>query len=258
MSELIHLTRQLGLGHIQLGLAPLLFLDDKRKHFELSQLRTSGLTVTAGMISFPDEDYSTINRIRLTGGYLPDDTWPLRRQLTTQSAKLARELGLSIITTHVGFIPQSNHPDYPTLIERVGEIASDLAASDIKLGMETGQEPAPELLQFLNDLPSRNIGVNFDPANMILYGSGDPIAAVKTLDRHICHVHIKDAIASNIPGIEWGKLAPVGSGQVNFEQLLIALADVGYAGPLAIEQESIRRGIENVEAAIRFLQNLPC
>jgi sugar phosphate isomerase/epimerase len=91
---------------------------------------------------------------------------------------------------------------------------------------------------------------------MILYGAGDPAASVRTLGRHIRHVHIKDATASDNPGLDWGKSTAVGAGGVNFVELLAALAEVGYTGPLAIEQESSRRGEENVRAAITYLQSL--
>jgi L-ribulose-5-phosphate 3-epimerase len=254
MRELALSVRDLGLSHLQLSLGPLLFLDDKRKHFELSQLRESGLTITAGMISFPGEDYSTIARIRATGGYLPDDSWTLRKQVTTQAGKLAQELGITLLTTHIGFIPQSNHADYPRLIERISEITQTLSQHGVTLAMETGQEGASELLQFLNDLPARNLAVNFDPANMILYGSGDPIAAVRTLGRHIRHVHLKDAVPSEKPMLDWGKQMPLGQGEVNFEEFLLALHDVGYKGPLVIEQESHAPNAEDVQAAIRYMR----
>lgn len=253
MRELVQSIRDLGLWHFQLALAPLIFLDDKQKHFEFGQLRESGLAITAGMISFPGEDYSTIAHIRATGGYLPDDSWPLRKQLTIQAGRLAQELGISLLTTHIGFIPQSNHADYPTLIERIDEITRILGQHNVALAMETGQEGASELLQFLNDLPARNLGVNFDPANMILYGSGDPIAAVRTLGRHIRHVHLKDAMPSEKPMLEWGVQTPLGEGDVNFEEFLVALNDVGYKGPLAIEQESRAPKAEDIRSAIEYI-----
>jgi L-ribulose-5-phosphate 3-epimerase len=256
MRELVQSVGELGLSHVQLALAPLLFLDDKQKHFELGQLRSAGISLTAGMIAFPGEDYSTLARIRVTGGFVPDETWDLRRQLTLAAARLAQELGLTLLSTHVGFIPPSDHADYPKLIKRIAEVAADLADAGITLAMETGQETASELLQFLNDLPVRNVGVNFDPANMILYGSGDPIEAIETLDRHIRHVHIKDAVASENPGMDWGQLTQVGAGQVDFHEMLTALSDIGYEGPLAIEQESGRRRVEDVRATIDFLQSL--
>ncbi len=254
MDDLVTAILQLGLSHLQLALGPLLFLDDKRKRQELSHLLSSGLQLTAGMISYPGEDYSTIARIRVTGGLLPDDAWPVRKQLTLQAGKLARELGITLLTGHGGFIPPSNHPDYPKLLDRTAQLASGLKQDGVTLALETGQETAPELLQFLNDLPEGGVGVNFDPANMILYGSGDPIQAVRTLSRHIRHVHIKDAIASKKPGLEWGNEVPVGTGQVNFPEFLSALKSINYTGPLIIEREAGANRLDDVRAAIDNLQ----
>jgi L-ribulose-5-phosphate 3-epimerase len=257
MRELVEAARELGLSHVQLAPGPLIFLDAKRKESELSLLHNSGLNITGAMIDFPGEDYSTIPRIRATGGFLPDETWPARRDLTLRAVKLAAELRLKILTTHIGFIPPSSHPDYGKLIDRIGELAGPMADAGITLAMETGQETAAVLLQFLNDLPARNVGVNFDPANMILYGSGDPIEAVRTLGRHIRHVHLKDATTSKNPGVDWGIPAALGTGEVDFGLFLEMLAEVGYTGPLAIEQESSRRRVEDVRASIAFLKSLP-
>ena len=44
--------------------------------------------------------------------------------------------------------------------------------------LETGQETADGLLQFIADVGRDNLFVNFDPANMILYGTGEPIEAL--------------------------------------------------------------------------------
>src|ERR1043165_5270863 len=79
MADLVGQVKQLGLEHVQLALAPILSLDDKRKHHELGILRASGFTITAGMIAFPGEDYSSIAMIRDTGGYVPEKAWPLRK-----------------------------------------------------------------------------------------------------------------------------------------------------------------------------------
>src|SRR5271170_1833131 len=125
--ELVQSVDELGLSHVHLALARLLFLDDKQKHFELGQLRAGGISLTAGMIAFPGEDYSTLARIRVTGGFVPDETWELRRQLTLAAARLAQELGLTLLTTHAGFIPPSDHADYPKLLKRVAEVAASLA-----------------------------------------------------------------------------------------------------------------------------------
>jgi sugar phosphate isomerase/epimerase len=257
MAELVESAHQLGVSHVHLALGPLVFLDDKQKHLELGQIRAGGLALTAGMIGFPGEDYSTITRIRLTGGFLPDESWNIRRRLTVEAAKVAEELGLTMLTTHGGFIPPSNHADYPELLGRVAELAKSLREHNIVLALETGQESASELLQFLNDLPAGNVAVNFDPANMLLYGTGDPVEAVRTLSRHIRHVHIKDAVASENPGIDWGEEVPIGTGDVDFEELLLALRDIDYTGPLIIEREAGRNQMQDIRSAIAFMQGLP-
>ncbi len=253
-ADLVRQVKQLGLSHVQLALAPYLFLDDKRKHQELGQLRGSGLTVTAGMISYPGEDYSSIAIIRDTGGLVPEAHWPVRKQLTAQAARLARELGLTLLSTHIGFVPPSNHETYPTVVARIREVAAMFAEEGLTLVMETGQERAEELLQFLNDLSARNVAVNFDPANMILYGAGDPVEAIGVLGRHIRHVHVKDGTLSTQPGVKWGEEVPFGTGQVDVREFLDALHAVDYRGPLVIEREAGEQRLEDVRTAIETLR----
>jgi L-ribulose-5-phosphate 3-epimerase len=255
MADLVAKVRELGLEHIQLSLAPLLFLDDKRKHQELGHLHAGGISLTGGMMSFPGEDYSSISMIRDTGGFVPEKEWPQRRAMTIQGAKLGVELGLKTIMTHVGFVPPSNHPNYEVVIAKVRDIAAILAEHSMDLLMETGQESATELLQFLNDLSTRNIHINFDPANMILYGAGDPLDAIRTLGRHIRHVHVKDAKHSNRPGVNWGEEVPFGTGEVDVPEFIVALKSVGYAGPLAIEREAGDQRVEDVKTAIETLKS---
>ncbi len=252
--DLIATVQSLGLEHIQLDLSPLIFLDDKRKHFEIGQFRASRIHITAGMIHFPGEDYSSISTIRETGGFVPDADWELRRRMTIQAGLLAAEIGVSRLSTHIGFIPPSNYPAYAALIARVKDVASDLSAAGVELLMETGQENAAELLQFINDLGHRNVGVNFDPANMILYGAGDPLEAINTLSRHIRHVHVKDGRISDQPGVNWGVEVPFGTGDVNPAAFLESLHRVGYHGPLAIEREAGDQRAQDVKAAIETLQ----
>jgi sugar phosphate isomerase/epimerase len=252
--DLITRVKELGLSHIQLNTSPLVMLDDKRKHQELGLIRSSGLAITATMIGFAGEDYSTIASIRRTGGYVPDDQWELRKKLTEQAAQITADLKVPILSAHVGFIPPSSDPKYATMVERLRAIAQILGQHNLTLAMETGQETAPELLQFLNDLTLKNVKVNFDPANMILYGAGDPVDAVGVLGRHIVHVHIKDAIMSEKPGVEWGTEVPFGTGQVPPREFLNALHAVGYRGPLVIEREAGNNRMEDIRFAIETLK----
>jgi sugar phosphate isomerase/epimerase len=253
MSQLVEQVRQLGLQHIQLALGGFLGMDDAQRQRELHVLRASGLILTAGMIGFSGEDYTTIATIRETGGYVPDAQWPARKQITLSAGRLAANLDVKMLTTHIGFVPRSGEPKYRVMVDRISEVAEALGAMGVELLMETGQESAPELLQFLNDLRARNVGVNFDPANMILYGAGDPIQAIRTLGRHIRHVHVKDGRHSSQPRTTWGEETPLGAGQVRPVQFLRALNEVGYTGVLSIEREGGQDRVTDVRTAVEAL-----
>ena len=254
MANLVSQMRKLKLQHVQLALLWLLEMDDEQRRRELDVLSKADVALTGGMINFPGEDYSTIAMIHETGGYLPDKTWPQRREMTLAAGKLATQLGIRLLSVHMGFIPLSSNGQYQVLIERARELASSMADLGIDLLMETGQERAAELLQFLNDVSAKNVHINFDPANMILYGAGDPIEAVKILGRHIRHVHVKDATLSKQPGVTWGEEVPFGAGQVGAARFLATLHSVGFAGPLAIEREAGNTRLADVAVAIEALR----
>jgi L-ribulose-5-phosphate 3-epimerase len=255
-ADLIAKVRELGLSHVQLALEPLLTLNTDQRAKAVGLIRDSGLTLTAAMISFADEDYSTIATIRRTGGLVPDEKWDVRKQAVLDAANLAKHLGVRLLTTHVGFIPAPNDANYATMVDRICGLAGAMAELDMELLMETGQESASELLQFMNNLHCKNFGVNFDPANMILYGSGDPIDAIRTLGRHVRHVHVKDATKSTNPGIEWGREVAFGDGQVSHDAFIRTLHAVGYAGPLVIEREAGDDRMADVRYAIETLASL--
>lgn len=256
LEDLIAKVRALGLTHLQLAVGDYALLPDADQDRAIGLLNDSGLTITATMVGYPGEDYSSINAVRRTGGLLPDELWPERQHLTLAAAAFTAKLGVHKLTTHIGFIPTPNHRDYETIVGRIGSLAKPLGDLKIDLLMETGQEPASELLQFLNNLHVKNFGINFDPANMILYGSGDPIDAIGVLGRHIRHVHVKDAIKSKNPGIDWGTEVAFGDGQVPHEAYVRALKSIGYTGPLVIEREAGSDRMGDVTYAIETLQQL--
>jgi len=255
MSKLTAAVKSLGLSHLQLGILELVMLDDKQRHTEMAHLKSSGLSLTGTMMSFPGEDYSTIQAIHRTGGYLADDTWPLRKKLTESAAHVSAELGAKLLATHIGFVPSRTTHGYEIMRRRIEEIAEICHRHSQTLLLETGQERAADLEHFLKSLSAPNVAVNFDPANMILYGAGDPIEAIHTLGPYIRHVHVKDATASAKPGEKWGAEVPFGSGEVGPEDFLEALHEVGYHGPLAIEREAGTTRLADVRKATEVLKS---
>ena len=106
----------------------------------------------------------------------------------------------------------------------------------VTIAFETGQETGELLRRTLADFRCPNLKVNFDPANMLLYDTGDPLRAVELLAPEIRSVHVKDANRPTKKG-RWGEEVPLGKGQVNIPAYIKALRRIGYTGPLCIERE---------------------
>ncbi|MBV8782472.1 MAG: sugar phosphate isomerase/epimerase [Phycisphaerae bacterium] len=256
MRDLVHRVDELGLSHVQLAMGPLIDLPEDRRRDEVAIFRDSGLAATAAQISFVGEDYSSISSIERTAGVVPTALWPQRLERCRRAVEIAAELNIDLITLHLGFVPQSNDPAYEPVLTRVCEIAKPASALGVSILLETGQETASELLQFFNDVRCQSVDANYDPANFLMYGVGDPLDAVAVLSRHIRHVHLKDAVLSDHPGTEWGKETPLGQGQVPIPQILEALDEVEYQGPLVIERE-YDESLEGIRAAIEFISTIP-
>lgn len=212
-------------------------------------------SISCTMLAFPQEDYSTLESIRHTGGIVPDECWPLNRALVLDAIEKTATLKVDLLSFHAGFIDHTDAETYQRFLNRIKELADAAQEKDLVLLLETGQESASELRTFLETLNHPALGVNFDPANIILYGKGNPIDAVHTLASWIKHVHIKDAVPSATPG-EWGSEVRWGDGKVGAVAFIEALQAIHYSGALAIERESGEQRIEDIKTAANRLKNL--
>jgi sugar phosphate isomerase/epimerase len=144
------------------------------------------------------------------------------------------------VALHIGFVPEDrNSADYKELVNCTRDLLDHVAGNGQHLNLETGQESADHLLEFMHDVKRDNLFINFDPANMILYGSGEPIEALKKVGKYVRSVHCKDGkwAAEGKRGIEWGSEVALGDGDVGMENYLRTLKELGYTGPLTIERE---------------------
>ena len=246
--DLIAKLQATGIRRVQLALDPL--RDTPGVWGKTADLfRQNGLTVVSGMFGCVGEDYSTLDTIRVTGGIAPDATWEKNWANIRSTATLAQRLGLKLVTFHAGFLPHDEKdPNFAKLLRRLAETADVFKAANISLGLETGQETAPVLAQLLQKLKRPNVGVNFDPANMILYDKGDPIAALRTLGRWIRAVHIKDARRTKVPGT-WGEEVTVGTGEVDWKAFFATLRELNYTGDFVIEREAGNQRVADIRTA---------
>jgi sugar phosphate isomerase/epimerase len=209
--------------------------------------------IVSGMMAMAGEDYRTLESIRMTGGVLPDATWPENLAAAHANAQLAHELGLALVTFHAGFIPPAGDGARDVLVQRLRTLADVFAAEGVHVAFETGQERAEELLELLAEVPGT--GINFDPANMILYDMGDPVAALRQLLPRVVQVHVKDAVRTRVPGT-WGEEVPVGEGDVDWAAFLALLKSAGRPIDLVIEREAGATRTADVQTAVRLLREL--
>lgn len=246
--ELVARVRECGVKKLQLALNPL--SDEPEAWADTGRLcQQAGIRIVSGMFGCIGEDYSTLESIRQTGGLVLDADWQENFAIAERAMKHAKTLGVRTITTHVGFIPHDERdPDYAKMVERVRAIADLYARESIALLTETGQETADDLWTFLDRVDRENVGINFDPANMILYDQGDPVEALRKLLPRVRQVHLKDATRTKTPGT-WGAETPLGKGAVDWPAFLAVLDGAGFSGDLVIEREGGDRRVEEVNLA---------
>jgi sugar phosphate isomerase/epimerase len=233
-----------------------------RRHAErfLNRLEELGIRITVVFGGFAGESYADIPTCVRTVGLVPPETRADRVREMKEIADFARLLGVDAVGLHLGFVPHD--PADPLRAEVLAvtrDICDHCQQNGQRFHLETGQESADTLLQFLGDVERDNLLVNFDPANMILYGSGDPIEALRKVGRYVRSVHCKDGKWAARPGQEWGAEVPLGEGDVGMENFLRTLKEVGYQGPLTIEREipqDPQRQKEEIGRGIRLLSAL--
>lgn len=253
--ELLQHLETIGIRRVQIALDPLRESPEVWGKFQ-TLCREKNIELVSGMFVTAGEDYTTPETIKKTGGVVPDETWEENWKNIQADAVLAQQLGLKLVTFHAGFLPhEPSNLDFVKLIERIAKIADVFAAKGIDLGFETGQETAETLRSFLKQLNRKNVGVNFDPANMILYQKGDPIEALRVLSPWLKQCHIKDATETKVPG-DWGAEVPAGTGEVNWKEFFKTLKELEYAGNLAIEREAGNQRVEDIRKAKQMVESI--
>lgn len=205
------------------------------------------------------------------GGFCFADKNPEKIEKSKRIIELAKELNTSVVTTHIGVVPQDkNHDRYKIMQEACFELSRFADSIDAHFAIETGPETSAVLKEFLDSLGSTGVGVNLDPANLVMVTGDDPVGAVYNLQKYIVHTHAKDGkqIFYKDPEIVYGLKkdviitedsfieVPLGEGSVKWSEYLNALEDIGYKGFLTIEREVGDDPERDIKCAVEFLKNL--
>ena len=225
-----------------------------------AQLEEMNVQCTAVFGGFEGESYADIPTVVKTIGLMPEATRASRLAEMKEISDFSKWLGSDAVALHLGFIPEEpSDQRYQAIVDVTRELCDHCDAHQQYLHLETGQETAAGLLQFIDQVKRSNLKINFDPANMILYGTGEPIEALREVGKHVRSVHCKDGTWSDKPGDTWGTEVPLGTGDVNMEAYLRTLDEIGYEGPLTIEREipqDPERQKAEIGSAIELLSKL--
>lgn len=207
------------------------------------------------------------------GGFSFADRNPEKIEKSKRILDLAKELGTNVVTTHIGVVPEDkNHDRYKVMQEACYELSRYADEIGAHFAIETGPETSAVLKDFLDSLGSTGVGVNLDPANLVMVTGDDPVGAVYNLQKYIVHTHAKDGVQNfaEDPEIVYGLKkrpvdvivtgdsfdeVPLGEGSVPWDGYLKALDDIGYKGFLTIEREVGDNPAEDIRKAVKFLED---
>ena len=196
-----------------------------------------------------------------------------RIEKTKAIIDLAVEFGTSVVTTHIGVIPDDkSNPRYSVMLDALTKCGIYAKEKGVTLAIETGPEKAKTLLAFLQDTKG-GVGVNLDPANFTMVTGQDAVEAVYILMDYIVHTHAKDGVmldpnqdptdvyhAFAVGGVDalnacqGFKELPLGEGQVAWDNYLSALKEIGFDGFLTIERECGDDPKADIVMATEFLK----
>ncbi len=190
----------------------------------------------------------------VTLGLVPQEFRAQRVEALKKWADFASRIGAPALITHCGFIPENmTDPEFDPVVEAIAEVASYCRERHIEFWFETGQETPVVLLRTIERIGTGNLGINLDPANLLMYGKGNPIDSLDVFGEYVRNIHVKDGLCPT-DGDNLGEEVQVGQGKVRFPKFLQSLRNIGFDGELVIEREI--SGEKKVEDIRQTVQNL--
>jgi len=236
---------------------PALWTEEMAERIRKESQRT-GVRISAVWVGWPGPAKWNFVEGPTTLGIVPKEFRAMRVEVLKKGASFAKTVGTKAIITHLGFIPENpTDPCFKEVVEAVRDIAMHCKKMGLEFWFETGQETPVTLLRLIKEVGTDNLGINLDPANLILYGKANPIDALDVFGSYVRNIHAKDGLYPTNP-MELGCEVKVGEGRVRFPEFVKRLTEIGFTGEYIIERE-IQEGEEqnrDIIATVTFLKKL--
>ena len=228
---------ELGFTSCQLSCWDVNLYTDENAAWVLELLARYGIRISTVWCGWSGPKHWNFTEGPLTLGLVPEQYREVRVRELLAGSDFARKLGAEQIATHVGFIPENpNDAQYAATVAAVREVTERCRENGQYFLFETGQETPVTLLRTITDVGLDNLGLNLDPANLILYGKANPVDALGVVGKYVRDVHAKDGCYPT-DGRTLGRETALGEGQVDFPALIAGLKALGYDGAITIERE---------------------
>jgi L-ribulose-5-phosphate 3-epimerase len=216
-----------------------------------------GIEATSIVVGGPGKEVWDFYEGPLTIGLVPRDTRAARIAHIKKASDFAKDCGVAAVQTHCGFIPENpNEVLYKETVAAMREVAEYCKRNGQNFRYETGQETPITLVRAIRDVGLENQGVNFDLANLILYGKANPVDAIEILGPYVQGIHAKDGLWPTNPK-DLGEEVAIGKGKVDFPRIIARLKEMKYPGAVTIEREtSGAQQMEDVRGAKEYLVKL--
>jgi len=215
------------------------------------------IEATSLVVGGPGKEVWDFYQGPLTIGLVPRETRAARLAHIKKASDFAKQCGIPAVQTHCGFIPENPNDElYKQTVTAMREVAAYCKRNGQNFRYETGQETPITLVRAIQDVGLDNQGVNFDLANLILYGKANPVDAIELLGPYVQGIHAKDGLWPTNPK-ELGEEVPIGKGKVDFPHIITRLKELDYRGAVTIEREiSGAQQMEDVRASKAYLEKL--
>ena len=236
-------VKSLGLDTIQASKLPDRYYTPEGATEFAGMLRSTGIRADSVVAVFAGESYANRDTVVRTVGFRPLHLIEERLAYLRKCVDFADAIGAKIVTFHMGFLPENPQDDaYTAMLAAVTDIAAYAAKQNVTISLETGQETGEQLAAFLDRITVARVGVNFDPANLVIYGVDAPSRALKHIVGRVTSVHVKDALLPETPGAMGREVRP-GEGRAELAECFRMLRASGFTGAIIIENY-VARGLK--------------